>query len=399
MHFRACRYQPTGKYRPGVTAIDKPRQVRCQPVVFETMTKFLDMRTKNGGPRRNSEVVVEVDVIGEDIKCADIMEEHVYAPLQVRVLDAQEKLSFDFQESKTISEIVSEVVGKHSGNLTLNDLRLDVVLKSCKTFSGHCHSVIADRAVPIDRVALYKVTVDIDSALAVFKRRKVSAEKKTIAIILKEVSDILEENWIGFQSCTNYCANNDWIKALPTKLKGGPTIEPFPESDRFRVRLPTPPGSEVLKVYIYSPSNLSHERFIASVKGIAHNCASSLLKQYNRDRLDEALQSTHEKKIHGGKPCAVPGGYKFAIGIALLFLEEHPEGTFVLETYNNKQKNLHFKMPANGFGSDAWLNSCTRTIVDKVKTCDTMLKVMCRLDRLAEIDSNLSRIGFGFEMM
>jgi hypothetical protein len=93
-------------------------------------------------------------------------------------------------------------------------------------------------------------------------------------------------------------------------------------------------------VYIYSPSKLSHERFITSVKGIAHNCARSLLKQYNHDRLAEALQSTHEKKIHGGKPCAVPGGYKFAIGIALLFLEEHPEGTFVLETYNNKQKNL-----------------------------------------------------------
>ena len=143
---------------------------------------------------------------------------------------------------------------------------------------------------------------------------------------------------------------------------------------------------------------MSHERFITSVKGIAHNCARSLLKQYNRDRLAEALQSTHEKKIHGGKPCAVPGGYKFAIGIALLFLEEHPEGTFVLETYNNKQKNLHFKMPAKGFGSDTWLDQCTRSIVDKVKTCDTMLKVMCRLDRLAEIDNNLSRIGFGFEM-
>jgi hypothetical protein len=258
--------------------------------------------------------------------------------------------------------------------------------------------VIADQAVPIDRVALFQVTVDIDSALTVFKRSNVSAEEKNIGVILKEVSDILGENWIGFQSCTNYCADNDWIKALPSKLKGGPTIEPFPESDRFRVRLPTPPGSEVLKVYIYSPSKLSHERFITSVKGIAHNCARSLLKQYNHDRLAEALQSTHEKKIHGGKPCAVPGGYKFAIGIALLFLEEHPEGTFVLETYNNKQKNLHFKMPAKGFGSDTWLDQCTRSIVDKVKTCDTMLKVMCRLDRLAEIDNNLSRIGFGFEM-
>ena len=364
------------------------------------MTKFLDMRTKIGGPRRNSHVEVEVAVIGEDIKCADKMEEHVFAPLQVRVLDAQEKVSFDFQESRTISEIVSEVVGLGKGldNMTLNDLRLDVALKSCKTFSGHSHSVIADQAVPIDRVALFQVTVDIDSALTVFKRSNVSAEEKNIGVILKEVSDILGENWIGFQSCTNYCADNDWIKALPSKLKGGPTIEPFPESDRFRVRLPTPPGSEVLKVYIYSPSKLSHERFITSVKGIAHNCARSLLKQYNHDRLAEALQSTHEKKIHGGKPCAVPGGYKFAIGIALLFLEEHPEGTFVLETYNNKQKNLHFKMPAKGFGSDTWLDQCTRSIVDKVKTCDTMLKAMCRLDRLAEIDNNLSRIGFGFEM-
>ena len=109
------------------------------------------MRTKNGGPRRDSHVEVEVAVIGEDIKCADKMEEHVFAPLQVRVLDAQEKVSFDFQESRTISEIVSEVVGSGKGldNMTLNDLRLDVALKSCKTFSGHSHSVIADQAVPI----------------------------------------------------------------------------------------------------------------------------------------------------------------------------------------------------------------------------------------------------------
>jgi hypothetical protein len=66
-----------------------------------------------------------------------------------------------------------------------------------QNFSGHCHSVIADHAVPIDRVALFKITVDIDSALAVFKRRNVSAERKTIGKNLKEVSDILDENWIG----------------------------------------------------------------------------------------------------------------------------------------------------------------------------------------------------------
>jgi hypothetical protein len=364
------------------------------------MTKFLDMRTKIGGPKRNSDVKCDVAVIGKDIKCADTMEEgfKVFAPLQVRILGVQEQVDFDFQKAKTISEIVSEIQGKRSDNLKLNDLQLDVVLKSCKTFSGHSHSVLADPPVPIERVVLFEVTVDIDSALTIFKRRNVGAARKEINTLFKELTDTLGENWIGFQSCTNYCANNDWIKACPSKLKGGPTIEPFPQSDRFRIRLPAPPGSEVLKVYIYSPAKLNHEEFSTSVKNIAHKCASSLLKQYNHDRLADALQSTHEKKIHGGKPCAVPGGYKFAIGIALMFLEEHPEGTFVLETYNNKQKNLHFKMMAKGFGSDSWLDKCTKIIADKIKSCDTMLKVMCRLDRLAEIDGNLSRIGFGFEM-
>ena len=87
-----------------------------------------------------------------------------------------------------------------------------------------------------------------------------------------------------------------------------------------------------------------------------------------------------------------------ALGTALQFLEKHPEGAFVLETFNCKQKNLRFQLQAKGFGTDSWLNSCVNRIVEIVKQCETMIKVMCRLDRLAEIDPSMSSVGFGFEL-
>ena len=217
------------------------------------------MRTKNGGPKRDSKNEVEIKGVGDAITCAgtDTVdgdgEHHVFAPLQARVLDADEQISFDFQETKTISEIVEELRGSH---MNLNDLRLDTVLKACEMFSAHSHSVIPDQPVNIDNVVLFQVAVDIDSALSVFKRRSLDAAKQDIDVILKRLTDTLGTSWTGFLPCTNYCANNDWIKAFPCNKTGGPTIEPFQDGGRFRIELPTPPGTEVLKVYVYSPKKL-----------------------------------------------------------------------------------------------------------------------------------------------
>jgi hypothetical protein len=359
------------------------------------------MRTKNGGPKRDSKNEVEIKGVGDAITCAgtDTVdgdgEHHVFAPLQARVLDADEQISFDFQETKTISEIVEELRGSH---MNLNDLRLDTVLKACEMFSAHSHSVIPDQPVNIDNVALFQVAVDIDSALSVFKRRSLDAAKQDIDVILKRLTDTLGTSWTGFLPCTNYCANNDWIKAFPSNKTGGPTIEPFQDGGRFRIELPTPPGTEVLKVYVYSPKKVNYSDFIKCVRDIIHKCACFLLKQANQERLLQAVQSTHDKKLHGGKSYAIPGGYKMALGTALQFLEKHPEGALVLETFNCKQKNLRFQMPAKGFGTDSWLNSCVHKIDQTTKECETMIKVMCRLDRLAEIDPSMSSVGFGFEL-
>jgi hypothetical protein len=362
-----------------------------------TMQKFIDMKTNIGGLNKNSKVEVEVNAIGDDVRVASKEDEVQYdfASLHVRVLDDHEEISFDFQEPKTISDVVTEL----RGNLaSLNDLTIDTVSKACKIFSGHSHSVIPDQLVPIDRVTLFDVNVDIDSALCIYKRRNVHAAKKGIDDILKNLCDNLGGSWTGFHMCTNYCANNEWIHAVPSNKKGGPTIEPFGDGGRFRIHLPTPPGSEVLKVYLYSPRKLDYKNFVQCVRNIIHDCASTILKESRQDRLFQALQSTHDLKLHGGKPIAVPGGYKLALATALQFLEEHPEGVLALETYNCKQKSMTFKMPAKNFGTDSWLNTCVYKMKETIKLCQSVIQAMCRVDRLAEMDQNLSSLGFGFEL-
>ena len=84
------------------------------------MQKFLSMKTKIGGLRKNKKIEVEVHGKGQDLRCAESDDEaqQEFAPLQLRVLDNDEQLSFDFQETKTISEIVTELEGNL---LNLND--------------------------------------------------------------------------------------------------------------------------------------------------------------------------------------------------------------------------------------------------------------------------------------
>jgi hypothetical protein len=355
------------------------------------------MRTNIGGLNKNSKVEIELNDFGEDVRFTnkDDEEKYDFASLHVRVLDDHEEISCDFQEPKTITDIVTELQGNI---INLNDLKIDAVLKACKMFSGHSHSVKPDQPVPIDRVALFEVNVDIDSALFVYKQGNAHSAKKSIDLILKDLTDNLGASWTGFHMCTNYCANNDWINAVPSNKKSGPTIEPFEDGGRFRLHLPTPLGSEVLKVYLYSPKKLDYKTFVQSVKTIIHTCASTILKESRQDRLFQALQSTHDMKLHGGKPIAVPGGYKLALGTALQFLEEHPDGVMALETYNCKQKGLTFKMPARDFGTDSWLNTCVCKMKETAKTCESVIQAMCKLDRLAEMDPTLSSLGFGFEL-
>ena len=75
-----------GGCHQGVTAIDEVRRVNCQTV---TMQKFISMKTKLGGPGKNSSAEVEVHGKGQDLRCAgsDDEAQQEYAPLQLRVLD------------------------------------------------------------------------------------------------------------------------------------------------------------------------------------------------------------------------------------------------------------------------------------------------------------------------
>lgn len=136
------------------------------------------------------------------------------------------------------------------------------------------------------------------------------------------------------------------------------------------------------------------------MRDIAHECALLLLQQYDESRRADALIATKENDIHGGKACAVPGGYKLALGTALLFLEKHHGGTIALETYNCKQKNMRFKTSAliAGANKESWLADIVNRMKEKTRNTETMLKTICRLDSFAEMDETLSRVGFGFEL-
>ena len=127
----------------------------------------------------------------------------------------------------------------------------------------------------------------------------------------------------------------------------------YPNGDRYRVQLPTPIGNEVFKIWIYSPAKLKHSDVMSSVKNIATRCAVALLQQYAYK--SEGLKSSFENDIQGGRPFQIPGGLKFPLSIALLFLEEHPEGSFAIETYGCKSKGARFIMTPQDFGTESWI--------------------------------------------
>jgi hypothetical protein len=316
------------------------------------------------------------------------------APLlhQARVLSSNEFIPTDFQRQQTISEIVQEVGGQQT---SLNDIPANVILKAIQTFSGHRHSVTLDKPVSPQDTKLIEVIVDIDMTSAVYKRRP--SEKQDIEAILNGLTRNLGPHFSGFNAYTSYTPTGQWIKAFSSKFKGGPTIEMYAKEKRYRIQLPAPIGNEVFKIWIYSPAKMKHSDLITSVKMIANQCAIKLMDQYAYQRQTVSLQSTFENDIQGGRPFQIPGGYKFPLSIALMFLEENTAGSFAVETYGSKSKGARFVMPSQNFGEKQWLYELVNQMKTWHKNNESMLKTICYLDRVAELDADLSRVGFGFE--
>jgi hypothetical protein len=86
------------------------------------------------------------------------------------------------------------------------------------------------------------------------------------------------------------------------------------------------------------------------------------------------------------------------ISIALMFLEQHADCSFTVETYNCKKKGFRFEASTMNFGSDAWSENLVAKMKRFIKESPTMMKLFCRLDRVAQIIPEKSTIGFGFEM-
>lgn len=316
------------------------------------------------------------------------------APLlhQARVLSSNEFIPTDFQRQQTISEIVQEIGGHQK---SLNDIPANVIVKAIQKFSGHRHSVTLDQPVSPQKTKMMEVIVDIDMTLAVYKRRP--SEKQDIEAVLKGLTRNLGQHFSGFNAYTCYTPTGEWIKAFSSKLKGGPTIEMYAKDSRYRVQLPTPIGNEVFKIWIYSPAKMKQSDLIKSVKMIAKQCAIKLMDQYAYQRQTVGLQTTFENDIQGGRPFQIPGGYKFPLSIALMFLEENPEGSFAVETYGSKSKGARFVMTPQDFGTKKWLYELVNQMKTWQKFNESMLKTICYLDRVAKMDADLSRVGFGFE--
>jgi hypothetical protein len=316
------------------------------------------------------------------------------APLlhQARVLNSNEFIPTDFQRQQTISEIVQELGGQQR---SLNDIPANVIVKAIQKFSGHRHSVTLDPPVSPQDTELMEVIVDIDMTLAVYRRR--TSEKQDIEVILNTLTRTLGQYFSGFNAYTSYSPTGEWIKAFSSKYKGGPTIEMYAKENRYRVQLPTPIGNEVFKIWIYSPANMKHSNLIKCVKMIAKQCAIKLMDQYAYQRQSVGLQTTFESDTQGGRPFQIPGGYKFPLSIALMFLEEFPEGAFAVETYGSKSKGARFVMTPQDFGTKKWLHALVKQMRIWKKFNESMLRTICCLDRVANMDADLSRVGFGFE--
>jgi hypothetical protein len=154
-----------------------------------------------------------------------------------------------------------------------------------------------------------------------------------------------------FINTTSFKPNVKSLKQIPTEIKKyGPTFERSKEG-YLRIKLPTPMGTEVFKIWLYAPKKMKN--FSDSVQAIANLCAKALAQKY-QSAMAAALESAIDKGILGFRAFDIPGGYAFPISIALMFLEQHADCSFTVETYNCKKKGFRFDASAMNCGSEAW---------------------------------------------
>ena len=323
----------------------------------------------------------------------------VWAPLltntPVRILHAWEKLQGDFCKRETVSSIVQELSG--GMNKSVNETDMKTVIQAAQKFSKSTFAVAADPPVPSDQATLYAVTIDVDNISATFTRRncKSTTDRKRENLEIFNHFEVLFKNDPNiFDNTTMFNPNGKSLKQMPSdSKKKGPTINPYPKGDYNRIQLPAPIGSEVFKIWIFAPKKM--KSFVHLVKSIANKCAQTLVNKH-KSYIGSALSSAIEG-VAGFRPFDIPGGYMFPICTALCFLEEHPDCTFTIETYNCKKKGFRFQASTENFGDDEWSTQLASKIRQFADTHRSMLKLLSKLDRIAEIQPHLSKMGFGME--
>jgi hypothetical protein len=337
---------------------------------------------------------VSVKCDGGDNVSLNAENEDTFAPLltSVRTLQSWERVASDFSKKETVSEILKQL-GCNGKNLNEVDLR--TVIKCVEKFSSFEHSAEADEPFT-DKVHVLNVTVDVDSVCTTFKRRVLSsAQPKDIANILQAIDSVFKDDPTFFINTTSFKPNVKSLKQIPTEIKKyGPTIERS-KVGYFRIKLPAPMGPEVFNIWLYAPKKMKN--FVAAVQTIANECAKALAQKFQSTMLS-ALESAIDGKLVGFRAFDIPGGYAFPISIALVMCEQHQECRFTVETYNCKKKGFRFDASTNTFGSESWSADLVAKMKEFIKKCPTMMKLFCRLDRIAQVVPEDSTIGFGFEM-
>ena len=326
----------------------------------------------------------------------------------VRMLEPWEKVVSDFSKSETLSTILEQFQGGKDKRLDVNSFEIDNVIKAAQILSSPSHSVRADDTF-VGVHVVHNVTVDVDSVSATFKHRK-EARTRTIHNIFPVLEAWAQKDTTFSQNCTSWMPNRNTLHSYPSNgfkdkktnrrvKKCGPTIEIHPHGGYSRILLPTPKGAEVLKMWIYAPDAfVKCNNFVMEVETVVNECALGLVAKY-KSLNASTLQSAVAGGLKGFKAFEIPGGYFFPISVALLFLEKYPQCSFLMETYNCKKKGLEFSMPVENVGTDCWLDDLTGKMKSFVSTNpSSMLKMFCRMDRMAKVQPDCSKIGFGFQI-
>ena len=324
----------------------------------------------------------------------------------VRMLEPWEKVVSDFSKSETLSTILKQF--PCGTDKRLNSISIDNVIKAAQILSSPGHSVQADDPF-LEHAVVQKVTVDVDSVSATFNYRKIG-NKLTIDNIFMYLENWAKKDPMFCHNSTSWMPNCQALKAFPSngfkdkktnrRVKCcGPTIEIHPDGGYSRIQLPTPIGAEVLKIWIYAPDkSFKSKDFVGEVQTVVNQCAQGLAAKYESS-IESTLNSAIQGRIKGFKAFDIPGGYLFPISVALLFLEKFQECSFLVETYNCKKKGLQFLMEPKAVGTAQWLDVLTGKMkLFLTNNPSSMLKMFCRLDRMAEVQPDLSKIGFGFQI-